>query len=74
MDVLVGDGKTYEHLQWVKKVYGSALENLLIFPGDWHIQKNYQPVLMKAYYHTGLLDIAKATGYKAETLKSLEKC
>ena len=60
--VLVGDGKTYEHLQRVKRVYGSALENLLIFPGDWHILKNYQLVLMKAYYHTGLLDIAKATG------------
>ena len=73
MDVLVGDGKTYEHLQRVKRVYGSALESLLIFPGDWHILKNYQPVLMKAYYHTGLLDIAKATG-KAETLKLLEKC
>lgn len=36
--------------------------------------KNYQPVLMKAYFHTGLKEIASASGYKAETLKSLETC
>ena len=51
-------------------VYGSALSNVLIFPGDWHTLKNYQPVLMKAWYHAGLKDIARATGYRAETLKS----
>lgn len=31
--VLVGDGKTYEHLSKVKRLYGSALSNVLIFQG-----------------------------------------
>ena len=72
--VLVGDGKTFEHLQKVKRTYASACGNLFIFPGGWHILKNFQPVLFKAYYHTGLKEIAEASGYKGGTLKSLENC
>ena len=72
--VLIGNGKTYEHFMAIKRLYGAELEKLLIFPGDWHILYNYQPVLMKIYYHACLLELAKASGYKGETLTSLQKC
>lgn len=72
--VLMGDGKTFEHLQHVKQLYGNALSKILLFPGDWHVLKNFQQVLMKGYYHTGLKNIAIKSGHRGETLKSLESC
>lgn len=59
--LLVGDGKTYQHLTQLKCNYDKSLEKLLIFLGDWHILKTYQSTLMKAYYGSGLESIAQVT-------------
>lgn len=72
--LLVGDGKTFEHLQAVKKLYEDDMKKLLIFPGDWHTLKNFQPIIMKLYYAAGLKEMAQASGFRGETLTALEKC
>ena len=69
--VLVGDGKSYKHLINIKRQYSAALKKLLIFPGDWYILKNYQPILMKIYLCAGLREMAKNSGYYSTTLKSV---
>lgn len=72
--IIVGDGKTYDRLMKLKKLYGKTMEKILIFPGDWHTLKNYQPVLMKAYFHCGLKELSQVAGFKGENITSLFNC
>ena len=72
--VVVGDGKTYEYLRKLKYQYRPAMNWLIPFPGDWHVCKNYQKVLMKIYWHAGLKNMAEKAGNKTKVLNSLEKC
>ena len=69
--IVVGDAKVYDLLQAIRIDYGNNLKWLIPFPGDWHIMYNYQKVFMKPYADAGLMDLAKASGYHAETLTSL---
>ena len=52
-------------------MHGKELSWLLSFPGDWHILRNIQPVLFRAYYDAGLKEISQKCGFKATTLTSL---
>ena len=52
--VVEGDTKTYDILKSIKTEYREEMAWLFIFPGDWHILKNYQEVLLKVYFDTGL--------------------
>ena len=71
--IVVGDAKTYVHLCKIKQDYAREMEWMQPFPGDWHILKNLQPVIMKIYWHAGLQDLAKKN-YKGATLSSLALC
>ena len=58
----------------LKREYGADLDWLLPYPGDLHLLKNVQPVLMRLYYHSGLRELAQKAGYKGCNLTSLETC
>ena len=45
---------------------------MLSFPGNRHILKTFQLVLIKLYYNAGLKELAQAC--EGATLKSLETC
>ena len=70
---VVGNAKVYDLLQSIRFEYGNHLTWFIPPPGDWHVLYNYQKVLMKAYGDAGLVTLAKAAGYRAETLTSLIK-
>ena len=71
---VVGDGKTYDHLHSLKVEYGEELNWLIPLPGDWHILKNYQEVIMKVYFDGGLREAAKWAGYTNGVLNSIGSC
>jgi hypothetical protein len=71
--IVVGDGKSYDHLIKLKAEYGESMSWLLPYPGDWHILKNVQPVLMKIYFDAGLKELA-AKHHHGATLKLLMEC
>ena len=68
--LLEGDQATYERLQSLKAEYGSDLSWCVPFPGDWHLLKNYQEVLVKIYFDAGLVDLAKSSGYTPNSVTS----
>ena len=69
--VAAGDAKTYSHIQAIKSEYGSTMDWLIPFNGDWHVLKNLQPVLIKIYFNTGLKQLANVSGHKEEPLNAL---
>lgn len=71
--LVVGDAKTYFHIASLVSTYPEEFENMP-FPGDWHLLKNFQPVLMKVFFDAGLKQLAETSGYRGETLTSLGTC
>lgn len=69
--LVVGDAKIYDVLQALRIEYGENLRWLIPLPGDWHVLFNYQKVIIKPYADAGLMSLARVSGYRAETLKSL---
>ena len=70
MLVVAGDAKVYELILSLKFEYGEALKWVIPYPGDWHLLKNYQLPLMKAYYDSGLKALAKTCGYPLASIQS----
>ncbi|CAC5371821.1 unnamed protein product [Mytilus coruscus] len=68
--IVVGDGKSYDHLIKLKSEYGSALDWVLPYPGDWHILKNVLPIFIKIFYDAGIKELAGIYHHGA-TLKVL---
>ena len=61
--LVVGDGTTYIHLANLKNEYSDDLQWMILYPRDWHLLKNFQPVLMKLYFEAGLKQLAEAMGF-----------
>ena len=68
--LLEGDQATYERLQGIKREYVNDFCWMTPFPGDWHILKNFQEVLLKIYYDGGLRDLAMASGYQPNSVNT----
>ena len=71
--IVIGDMKTFEYIMKVKLELGSAMDWVIPYPGDWHILKNFQEVIMKIYWDAGLKDVAKKTHFNMN-LSKLQSC
>ncbi|XP_071951903.1 uncharacterized protein [Antedon mediterranea] len=69
--VVVGDGKTYDILMNLKREYGTDLDWMLPYIGDWHLLKNCQGPIMKVYLDAGLKDLLLKGGYRGAKLTSV---
>jgi hypothetical protein len=71
--VIVGDGKSYDHLINLTTEYDSSLSWVLPYPGDGHILKNVLPIFMKIYLDAGLKPLA-AKFHHSSTYRMLTDC
>ena len=71
--VIVGDGKSYDHLINLKTEYDSSLSWVLPYPGDRHILKYVLPIVMKIYLDAGLKPLA-AKFLHSSTYRILTDC
>ena len=71
--VIVGNGKSYDHLINLKTEYDFSLSWVLPYPGDWHILKNVLPIFMKIYLDAGLKPLA-AKFHHSSTYRMLTDC
>ena len=55
-------------------MYGSELDWLIFFIGNWHLLSNYQSDLMKVYYDAGLNVLAEPAEHRGEIRTSIFKC
>ena len=72
--IVVGDAKTFNHLVGLKREHPNKFTWLLPFPGDWHILKNFHPVIVNIYADAGLRQLAETSGFRSTTLTSLLSC
>ncbi|XP_072039332.1 uncharacterized protein [Amphiura filiformis] len=71
--IIVGDLKTFYYLMKLKLKYGSGLDWVVPYLGDWHVLKNFQEVIMKVFWEAGLKDIAKLR-HQSMTYQKLQTC
>ena len=70
--VIVGDGKSYDHMIKLKAEYGESLQWVLPYPGDWHLMKNLLLVFIKIYFDAGLKQLATIC-HHGSTLRTLSE-
>ena len=57
----------------IKQEYLNEMNWLILFLEDWHIMKSLQAVLMKAYWHAGLQELATKNYFPQNGMQSLQE-